>query len=93
MLIFFIVYWNECNLLSSLDRSLGTMTARISTPLGCSLDKGENIKGTQVHQFSKHAWHRTQDYQEIFERQIVPNSHNSFFIVNEKVRFTFFWSN
>ena len=43
MLIFFIVYWNECNLLSSLDRSLGTMTARISTPLECSFDKRENI--------------------------------------------------
>ena len=43
ILIFFIVYWNECNLLSSLDRSLGTMTARISTPLGCSFDKRENI--------------------------------------------------
>ena len=43
MLIFFIVNWNECNLLSSLDRSLGTMTARISTRLGCSFDKRENI--------------------------------------------------
>ena len=46
MLIFFIVDWNECNLLSSLDRSLGTMTARISTRLGCSFDKRENIKGS-----------------------------------------------
>lgn len=37
---------SECNLLSSLDRSVGTMTARISTPLGCSFDKREKIKGS-----------------------------------------------